>query len=201
MSSSEYESAIEDFSSNESESDVEEINEMLVNLQPYHFEPEDDSDGEETSDESSEGDPSDNDIPGPRVGNKEWCKCGYCKKETRQIDSLCCIEVPAIDEEKFEGKKCITLAEEFNLLCGNKTVLKNVLVSLHETRGDPLEKEAEIKNQSIRFAACKQFIWWVFQRLGKGNRRVIPSCVVWNIRKKFPEATGQYTRFKEGERD
>ena len=40
-----------------------------------------------------------------RVGNKDWCKCGQCKRETREIDSLCCTEVPAIIEDKFEGKK------------------------------------------------------------------------------------------------
>ena len=33
------------------------------------------------------------------------------------------------------------------------------------------------------------------------NRQAIPPCVVWSIRKLFPEADGQYTRFKEGERD
>ena len=27
------------------------------------------------------------------------------------------------------------------------------------------------------------------------------DCVVWSIRKLFPEADGQYTRFKKGERD
>ena len=50
--------------------------------------------------------------------------------------SLCCSDVPAIIEDKFEGKKCITLAHKFKLLCLNKTILKNVLVGLHETWGD-----------------------------------------------------------------
>ena len=76
-----------------------------------------------------------------------------------------------------------------------------MLVGLHETRGDPLEKNTNIQNRSLRFAAYQQFIWWIFQYLGKGNRRVIPSCVVWSIRKHFPEANGQYTWFEEGERD
>ena len=65
----------------------------------------------------------------------------------------------------------------------------------------PLEKEKDLTNRSLRFAAYKQFIWWVFQRLGKGNRRVIPSWVVWNIRKPYPEANGQYVLFNEGEFD
>ena len=71
-----------------------------------------------------------------KVENKDWCKCGQCKKEIREIDILCCTEVPAIIEEKFEGKKCVTLPHEVQLLCLNKTILKNVLVGLCETGGD-----------------------------------------------------------------
>ena len=61
--------------------------------------------------------------------------------------------------------------------------------------------DKDLQNRSLRFAAYKQFIWWIFQHLGKGNRLAIPSCVVRSIRKLFPEADGQFTRFKEGERD
>ena len=43
------------------------------------------------------------------------------QKRNAKIDSLCCTEVPAIIEDKFERKKCITLAHEFELLCLNKT--------------------------------------------------------------------------------
>ena len=43
-----------------------------------------------------------------------------------------------------------------------------------------------IKNYIID--PCKQFIWWNFQHLGKGNRPVIPFCTVWSIIKLFPEA-------------
>ena len=28
-----------------------------------------------------------------RVGNLDWCKCGHCKNEAREIDCLCFIEV------------------------------------------------------------------------------------------------------------
>ena len=183
------------------------MNELMGNLAPYDYQPERAilSSNEET--ESSEDETSSNDATSEnkndqlgRVGNKDWCKCGQCKTEIREIDSLCCTEVPAI-LDKFEGKKCITLAYEFELLCLNKTILKNVLVGLHETRGDPLENDKDLQSRSPRFPAYKQFIWWIFQHLGKRNRRVIPSCVVWSIRKLFPEADGQYTRFKEGERD
>ena len=64
------------------------------------------------------------------------------------------------------------MSKQFQTLCLDKLVLKNVLVGLHESKGDFLEKENEIKNRSLRFAAYKQFVWWIYHRLGKGNRHV-----------------------------
>ena len=78
---------------------------------------------------------------------------------------------------------------------------KKVLVGLHETLGDPLENDKDLQNISLHLAVYRQFVWWIFQHLYKGNRGVILSCVVWSIRKLSPEADGQYTWFKEGERD
>ena len=97
-----------------------------------------------------------------------------CTKEIRKIDCLCCQEAAAISEENFEENQCITMSRKFQTHCLEKLALKNVLVGLHEAIGDPLEKENEIKNRSLRFAAYKQLVWWIYQRLGKRNRRVLP---------------------------
>ena len=50
--------------------------------------------------------------------------------------------------------------------------------------------------RSMRLAAYRQFTWWTYNRLGEGNRRVIPSCVVSAIRHEYPEQSGNYTGFK-----
>jgi len=81
------------------------------------------------------------------------------------------------------------------MLCLEKVILENVLTSLHETRGDFVENRPS--NKSYCFAAYKQFIWFVYKRLGRGNRRVIPSCVVWKIRETFPEEDGLYVPYTE----
>ena len=47
----------------------------------------------------------------------------------------------------------------------------------------------------------KQFIWWVYQRLGNGRRRVIPSCVLWTILGTFPEENATYIPYNEGDLD
>ena len=207
-----YASAVSEFSdSEEEEYDQEEVAQMIGNLQPYQYEPERDSEGDESS--GSESDLDINDIlpdkiiaeeedPDRRAGNKKWCTCGHCKKELYEIDCLCCQEEPAISEDKFEGHGCITFAQMFKTLCLEKQVLKNVLIGLHETRGDPIEKKDGVFiNKAIRFASYRQFIWWIFERLQRHDRRVIPSCVLWQIRKLYPEVGGRYVRFKYGRVD
>ena len=178
MSSSENESQTKESSSDEEqENECDRMNKLMGNLAPYYNEPEWAISSSSKETESSENETSSSNTTSEnkndqlwQVGNKDWCKCGQCKREIWEIDSLYCTEVPAITEDKFEGKKCITLALEFELLCLNKTVLKNVLVGLYETQGDPLEND---KDRSLCFAAYKHFIWWIFQHLGKDNRWVL----------------------------
>ena len=93
------------------------------------------------------------------------------------------------------------MSKQFQTLCLEKLVLKNVLVGLHEAKGDPPEKENEIKNRLSRFAIYKQFVWWIYQRLGRGNRRVLPSCILWKIREHYPRANGRYVLENEGEKN
>ena len=79
-------------------------------------------------------------------------------------------------------------------------MLKKGLVGLHKTKGNRLEKENEIKNRSLCIVAYKHFVWWIYQRLVKENRRASSSCVLWEIRQHHPEANGQYILHSEGKR-
>ena len=80
--------------------------------------------------------------------------------------------------------------EDFRQLYLIKVILQNFLTCLHETQGDFLQTTPS--NKSYRFAAYKQFTWFVYKRLGKGNCRVIPSSVVWKIREIFPKEDGLF---------
>ena len=153
----------------------------MGNLVPYDYEPERAISSLSKETESFENETSSNDATSKnendqleRVGNKHWCKSGHFRREIQEIDSLCCTKVPAIIEDKFD-----------------KTISKYVLVCLYDTRGDPLENDKDLQNRFVNFGAYKQFIWGIFQNFYKGNRRVIPSCVVWSIRKVFQEVNGQ----------
>ena len=50
--------------------------------------------------------------------------------------------------------------------------------------------------RSYRYAAYRQFSWLIYTKLGRYNRRIIPSCAVLKIRETFPEADGNYGGFK-----
>jgi len=123
-SSEKYEETSEhsETESTEEEEEIgeEEIADILSNLQPYQYEPRKHGSDSSSSSES-DVDPR-NILPDDlseisedederdvirRQGNTDWCNCGNCKKETKEIDCLCCQEVDAISEEKFENQNCV----------------------------------------------------------------------------------------------
>ena len=53
--------------------------------------------------EAKHGHASAADLSDIRIGNVDWWKCGYCKKEATEVDCFCCREVNAISDKKFEG--------------------------------------------------------------------------------------------------
>jgi len=46
------------------------------------------------------------------------------------------------------------------------------------------------------YAAYRQYVCWIYGRLGREHRKIIPSCVLYVIRKEFLEADGNYIGFK-----
>ena len=50
---------------------------------------------------------------------------------------------------------------------------------------------------NYHYDAYCQYIWWVYGRLGRKRRKIIPACVVLAIQKQFPEADGNHTGFKD----
>ena len=56
-----------------------------------------------------------------------------------------------------------------------------------------LPRHNEVFIRSYRLAAYHQFTNWTYNFLGKGNRKVVPACVVNAVRQQFPEADNVYT--------
>ena len=67
-------------------------------FQPFQFEPEQKKTcGNESHEKETEHFyASSIDLLHIRTGNLNWCKCGHCKNEAREIDCLCCKNVDAM---------------------------------------------------------------------------------------------------------
>ena len=124
-------------------------------------------------------------------GNTDWCLCGRCHSMDTEEENKCCFEIP---EEYFKGKQCITETGSFSHICLLEEVLKTTLYGLNNLRGDTIH----LCNRSLRYAAYRMFTWWVHNRLGRGVRKVIPSCAIWDIRNAFPESDNtHYVPYQE----
>lgn len=111
-----------------------------------------------------------------------WCKCGKCRLMPKEKENKCCGRV-----------NCVTNYNVFNKVCLDRDVLEVAI----KTRNDYRAEEIEFSTDSYRHSAYCQFVMWKYGRLGKDNRRVIPSCCVWRIRMAFPSPDGIYTGYKD----
>lgn len=156
-------------------------------LMPYQFEP--------VVSSSDVGSSATDELVSVRKGNTSWCTCGMCKVMETELESLCCQE--EVPSDYFEGKQCITEKENLEIVCLHKEVLKTTLAALNYFQGNVIE----FTNQAFRYAGYRQYTWWVHNRLGQGVRKVIPSCVIWKIRDKYPDNDNIYVSFQEANHD
>ena len=87
--------------------------------------------------------------------------------------------------------KCVTNFEHFFNICLDHMVLSVAIHNRADIRTDPIDYSPA----SYRKAAYRQFILWAHGYLRRGNRRVVPSCVVLAIRRWYPSPTGLYLGF------
>lgn len=112
----------------------------------------------------------------------DWCKCGKCQPMPQDVENKCC-----------KQKNCITNSPRFSKLCLDPDVLQLCIRSTSDIRND----REDNSTRAFRKAAYRQFILTRYGHLGKGNRRVCPSCVVLEIRKRYPSVTGVYMGYRE----
>jgi hypothetical protein len=114
-----------------------------------------------------------------------WCICNHCRQMPTLIERKCC----------QCRETCLAWRPEMDIAILNRTVL-NLAINYHNDL--MLEEREEDENKCYRHQAYRQFVIWQHGRLGRGERRVLPSCVIWRIRDTFPDANGVYTGFKVG---
>ena len=119
--------------------------------------------------------------PSPGGSSPEWCKCNVCRPMPHEIESVCCKRVA-----------CITRFHAFSNICLDRDILEVCIKARCNIRAD----EFNFSMESFRKAAYRQFVLWRFGKLGRGNRRVVPSCAVLSIRRIYPSADGQYMGYR-----
>jgi hypothetical protein len=87
---------------------------------------------------------------------------------------------------------CITTQPLFSQL----VLDGNVLDIAMRYREDVLVVDHQRNNENFRHAAYRQFVLWQHGRLGKGNRRIVPSCSVLAIRSRYPSPNGFYVGYR-----
>ena len=119
--------------------------------------------------------------PDPTNDSLNWCICNNC------------VNMPTPDENKCcNRRECITSYELFQNLCIDRHVLELAIRARCDIRVEPLD----FSMASFRKAAYRQFILWEHGYLGKGNRRIIPSCAVRKIRAQYPSPDNVYMGFR-----
>ena len=172
---------------------------MSMRVEPFMFEPEyedyEDRPSPPDSDDSSEGEAAAVQLP-ERMQDTTWCSCMCCSVMPSVLECLCCREIGK--GELMSGEACISTTERFQTICLDTDVLTINLLMIHDTLTmGPLQRP--IPTRSLRLAAYRAFVYWVWGKLGHKNRRPIPACVVKSIREAYPEPSGVYEGFHEAD--
>jgi len=122
-----------------------------------------------------------NPPPPPDPAAPQWCTCRRCRPMETDVENVCCKRV-----------NCITQLNTFSNICLDRDILEVCIKARCDFRAD----EFDFTMESFRKAGYRQYIMWRFGKLGRGNRRVVPSCVVLAIRDSFPSANGQYMGYR-----
>lgn len=124
-----------------------------------------------------------NETGPPSAGSSSpsWCKCGVCTFMPQDIENKCCGQ-----------RRCVTMHTRFQKLCLDPDVLQLTI----RNRGDIRNDQEDNSTRAFRKAGYRQFVLDRYGYLGKGKRKVCPSCVVKTIRTHYPSQTGVYMGFR-----
>eukprot|EP00112_Aurelia_sp_Birch-Aquarium-sp1_P026496 Seg941.3 transcript_id=Seg941.3/GoldUCD/mRNA.D3Y31 product="P2X purinoceptor 7" protein_id=Seg941.3/GoldUCD/D3Y31 len=164
-------------------------------VQPFMFEPGGEDNTDRESEQQSTEDSSEEEEPDfnlERIGNTTWCECGNCTQMPTGRESLCCREILRVRLKADENNLvCIADNDDFKVICLNQAV---VLTALYQYIEDETYLDDTETFELYRYISYRQFVRWIWHRLGKHKREILPACVVSSIRRKFP--SDEYTGFK-----
>jgi len=110
-----------------------------------------------------------------------WCICGVCRPMDTEQENICC-----------KKRVCITSYNTFTNICLDRDILEVCIKARCDIRADDFNFSME----SFRKAGYRQYAMWTYGKLGRGNRRVLPACVVLMIRRAYPAPDGRYMGYR-----
>ena len=120
-------------------------------------------------------------VPQPRATRLPWCICGVCVHRDNEEENKCCKKVT-----------CVTSYQAFHNQCIDQLSLTLAIRQRCDMRADA----PDYSMNSYRKAAYRTYILWKYGKLGRGNRRVVPSCVVRTVRRAYPAPDNEYMGFR-----
>ena len=120
--------------------------------------------------------------PQPTQGPEEWCTCGKCRHMENPVERVGC-----------KMRPCITTTYMFHNIALNRNVLAVGILSASDFYGNPVE----FAPSNFRKSAYRQYIIFSHGYSGRGNRKVVPSCVLWKVRDNYPAPDNNCMGFKE----
>ena len=119
--------------------------------------------------------------PEPENDAEPWSIGGVCRRMQDAQENVCC-----------QKRTCVTSYVMFNTTCLDREVLQLAIRARCDIRAD----EPDYSTQSYRKATYWQYTLWKYGKLGRGNRKILPSCVVTTIRQAYPAPNGNYMGFR-----
>ena len=108
-------------------------------------------------------------------------------------ESVCCREIQEyLGVWNYDKVTCMSDHDGFQGLCLNRYVVQTAMYSYLEDTG-PLDRN-ELPHRIYRYLAYRSLTRFIYHKLGRYERRVIPACCVKAIRDKYPSE--QYCGFK-----
>ncbi|XP_074649012.1 P2X purinoceptor 7-like [Tubulanus polymorphus] len=189
-------------SSDEEILDITEIDARNVsNVAPYMFEPlaanrEIRPNSDDDNSASSSDDISSDEEYRQLADNTDWCLCrNICSVMEKTRMNVCCQEFQCLKEiSTANNVLCITEVHGFRANCLEPEVLKVCFYDFFRDNW-PVGDEEPV-GELYRHIAYRRFCRWAWGILGRGNRRILPSCVVSTIRLKWPSPNELYTGFE-----
>jgi len=111
-----------------------------------------------------------------------WCICHKCRLMPTDIENKCCRQ-----------RDYVTNSPAFANLVLDCAALDIAIVH----RIDVFVGTADYSPANYRKVAYRQYVIWKFGYLGSTTHGVVPSCVTWAIRDKYPAPDGNYMGFKD----